>query len=111
MDVDALRGSTLDIPEHAVAPLPEGSHYRFQLLGLTAVTDAGKVLGTVADVLETGSSDVFVIRSNQGREALVPNVLGISDVNVSEGRLLVHPIPGLLDDLDGSDEPSESIEG
>jgi 16S rRNA processing protein RimM len=97
-EATALRGSTLDIHEDALTPLPDGAHYRFQLEGLTAVTDDGTLLGRVEEVIETGGTDVFVIRL-EGREALVPNAEGITEVDIPNGRLVVHPIPGLLDGL------------
>ena len=93
-----LRGATRDIHEDTLTPLPDGEYYRFQLKDLTAVSDDGALLGRVEEVIETGSTDVFVIRSN-GREALVPNAEGIAEVDISNGRLIVHPIPGLLDGL------------
>lgn len=97
-EATALRGATLDIHEDTLTPLPDGEHYRFQLEGLTAVSDDGVLLGRVEEVIETGGTDVFVIRSDD-REALVPNAEGITEVDISNGRLIVHPIPGLLDGL------------
>ncbi len=97
-EATALRGTTLDIHEDALTPLPDGAHYRFQLEGLTAVSDDGALLGRIEEVIETGGTDVFVIRS-EGREALVPNAEGITEIDISNGRLVVHPIPGLLDGL------------
>jgi 16S rRNA processing protein RimM len=99
-EAETLRGLSLDIREDALTKLPEGSYYRFQLMGLTAVTDAGVALGTVTEIIETGGSDVLVIRSEQGREALVPNVAGFADPNISEGKIVIHPILGLLAGLD-----------
>ena len=101
-DAEALRGATLDIPEDSLAPLPRGSYYRFQLVGISAETEDGAPLGAVSEVLETGSNDVLVVRSAGGREALIPNIDGIADVRIPEGRVIVHPIPGLLDDYAGS---------
>ncbi len=104
VNATALRGSTLDIHEDTLTPLPDGAYYRFQLEGLSAISDDGTLLGRVEEVIETGGTDVFVIRS-EGREALVPNAEGIADVDISNGRLIVHPIPGLLDGL--AERPTE----
>ena len=94
----ALRGLTLDILESDVAPLPPGSHYRFQLIGLHAWTDGGLPVGIVTDLIETGASDVFVIRATDGLEILIPNVPDVCDIDVEQNTLTVHPIPGLIPD-------------
>ena len=107
---EALRGVTLDIPEDALAPLPDGSYYRFQLVGISAETDDGVALGAVSEVLETGSNDVLVVRSAGGREALIPNIEGIADVRMPEGRVIVHPIPGLLDGHAGASAADDAGE-
>ena len=95
----ALRGLTLDILESDVAPLPPGSHYRFQLIGLDAWTDDGFPLGIVMDLIETGAHDVFVIQATGGLEILIPNVPDVCDIDVERNTLTVHPIPGLIPDV------------
>ncbi len=103
---ETLRGETLDVPEDSLTPLPDGAYYRFQLLGITAETEDGVTLGAVSEVLETGSNDVLVVRSAGGRESLIPNIDGVADLRIPEGRVIVHPIPGLLDDfLRTNEEP------
>ena len=57
--------------EHAV-PLEDGEVYLYELIGLTVKTDDGKTLGTIKDVIETGANDVYVIRSREYGELLIP---------------------------------------
>lgn len=42
------------------------------LIGLTAVTDEGVVLGTLTDVLQTGANDVYCVKMENGKELLLP---------------------------------------
>ena len=70
----------------------------------------GVALGAVSEVLETGSNDVLVVRSAGGREALIPNIEGIADVRMPEGRVIVHPIPGLLDGHAGASAADDAGE-
>lgn len=95
-EADSLRGATLEVPETEVRPLPPGSYYRFQLVGLEAWSTEAERLGTVADVFPTGSTDVLVICSEGRAELLVPNVSGIVDIDLEAGRVTIDPIPGLL---------------
>lgn len=60
---------TSDLPK-----LPDGEYYFHQLIGLDAVNMAGEHIGTLADILETGANDVYVIRKKDGSEELVPDV-------------------------------------
>jgi 16S rRNA processing protein RimM len=92
---DALRGLELTIHRSQAAPLAEGRHYRFELLGLRVRTIAGRALGSVADVFATGSNDVIVVRGEAG-EMLLPALPGvILEIAVDRGELVVEVPPGL----------------
>ncbi len=79
--------------------LPEGEYYHHQLLGLKAITDEGEVLGEVSGILETGANDVFSVRSESGKEVLIPNISSIvTEINLEAGLIRVHLAPGLLPD-------------
>ncbi|HKN87546.1 MAG TPA: ribosome maturation factor RimM [Nitrospiraceae bacterium] len=67
----SYRGSLLKIPEDQVPALPDGQYYEFQLIGMTVNDEQGQPLGTLEDIMETGSHPVFVVRGS-GREWLVP---------------------------------------
>jgi 16S rRNA processing protein RimM len=67
----AYRGSLLKIPEDQVPVLPEGQYYEFQLIGMAVQDEQGHPLGTLEEIMETGSHPVFVVRG-AGREWLVP---------------------------------------
>jgi len=74
-DIDAaqrLRGRELRIPEGELEPLPEGSFYQFQIRGLTVRDRAQGEIGVVESVLETGGTDLMVVRGKRGEETLVP---------------------------------------
>ena len=98
-NVDAVRplaGQWLVAPPDPVPDLPPGEYYHYQLVGLTVVTDQGEDLGTLREVLVTGSNDVYVVQSEAGDEILLPAVSQvIKQVDLSAGRMLVHLIDGL----------------
>ena len=94
--VRPLAGEWLIAPEEPVPDLPPGEYYHYQLVGLTVVTDQGEDLGTLQEVLVTGSNDVYVVQSEAGAEILLPAVSQvIKQVDLSAGRMLVHLIDGL----------------
>ena len=68
----ALYVLTADRPE-----LPEGQYYHHQLLGSAVVDENGESLGILAEIIQTGANDVYVIRGLEKRELLVPAIEGV----------------------------------
>ncbi|MCG9760421.1 MULTISPECIES: ribosome maturation factor RimM [Pseudoalteromonas] len=76
--------------------LPEGEFYWRDLIGMSVVTDKGYDLGTVDDLMETGSNDVLVVKANKKdafgqSERLIPFLTDsvILDVNHEERKVTV----------------------
>ena len=77
-------------------PLPEGHYYYDQIIGLNAITTDGTPLGTVVEILSTGSNEVYVVRA-EGREVLIPAIRDVvRQIDLAAGVLVVEPIEGLL---------------
>lgn len=94
-EAEALRGADLTVAKRDVAPPPEGSHYRFELVGLRVRTRDGASLGAVADVFATGSNDVIVIRGGK-REILLPYLADVVlSIDRERGEMVVEVPPGL----------------
>jgi len=82
-------------PEEAIE-LPEEHYYLHDILGLEVVTVEGRVLGEIKDILETGSNDVYVVRSKQD-EYLIPALKKVvTKVDLETGKMTIKPIKGLL---------------
>lgn len=75
-------------------PLEPGEFYYYQVVGITAYNEAGEVVGTVSDILETGANDVFVIRPDGGgAEILLPNIPDvILEVDPVGKRMVIRPL-------------------
>lgn len=81
--------------EHAVA-LAENEYFVADLIGLTAKSDEGELLGEVTDVLSTGANDVYVIKDAAGHELLVPAIRDcVHEINTREGYMVLHLLQGL----------------
>ena len=91
-DAETLRGALLQIPESQLHPLPEGQFYRFQIIGLLAVTRDGRELGPVKDVLETPANDVYQVQTPNG-ELLVPALPDfVLKVDLEAGKMVVEDV-------------------
>ncbi len=96
---ESLIGETLTVPERDIAPLPDGAYYHFQLIDMQVATDDGEPLGKIVEILETSANDVYVIRSEDGRELLIPAIRDVVlDVDADAKRMTVRLMPGLAAD-------------
>jgi 16S rRNA processing protein RimM len=66
-----LVGAELCVPESRLPPTASGEFYWYQLIGLEVVNTGGQSLGTLEEIIETGSNDVYVVRRGR-EEILVP---------------------------------------
>ena len=99
-EAEELRGMLVQIPLEDAAPLEEGEYYHFQLIGVRVETETGEWLGQVAEVLDTGAHDVFIVRGPRG-EVLLPAVEDVVlELDLEAGEMVVHLLPGML----GGDE-------
>lgn len=75
-------------------PLAPGEFYYYQVIGISAFDEAGALIGTVADILETGANDVFVIRpEGGGPEILLPNIPEvILELDTAGKRMVIRPL-------------------
>jgi len=86
-----LRNHFVYVKTEALPQLPEGEYYYHQLIGLRVMDEAGKDLGELAEILETGANDVYVVRGEQG-EVLLPAIEGvILEVDLERRSMRVRP--------------------
>jgi 16S rRNA processing protein RimM len=79
--------------------LEEGEYYHHELLGLRTIDEDGNFLGVVKEILETGANDVFIVQAESGPEILLPATDEvILSIDLVEGELRVHLLPGLLNE-------------
>lgn len=90
-----LRGAEISVPLAEAVPLPEGSFYGVELIGVRVVATGGEPVGTLREVLSTGSNDVYVVRGPKG-EVLVPAIPDVvQDFDPERRMLTIELIEGL----------------
>lgn len=96
-DVEQYRKKSLLVSRENAVELQENEYFIADLLGLTVVTDEGKQLGTLKDVLQTGANDVYVVETPEGQEILIPAIRQcILSVDLEEQTMRVHLLKGLV---------------
>lgn len=85
-----LRNKELFVTEDALMPLPVGQYYIHQIVGLEVVDEQERILGRVTDVLQTGSNDVYVVKSMDGKELLLAAIDSVvKEIDIAAGRMRV----------------------
>jgi 16S rRNA processing protein RimM len=91
-----LKGSEVFIDKKELSGLSDEEYYWFELEGLDVYTQQGDFIGTIQEILPTGSNDVYIVRDGE-KEHLIP---GIKDVVISvdkkKKRMVINPVEGLL---------------
>jgi 16S rRNA processing protein RimM len=97
-DAEELRGMWVQVPVEKAAPLEPGEYYQYQLVGMSVETEGGEWLGQVADVLETGANDVYLVLGPYG-EVLLPAIEEVvRTIDMDARCMVVHLLPGLLNE-------------
>ena len=95
-----FRNQWVYVKSTEVPALPEGRHYKHELIGLIVMTDDNNKLGVLNEVLETGANDVYVVQKEDGKEVLLPAIPDVVlEINMDDRVMKVHLIDGLLDDI------------
>lgn len=93
-----LKGKDLLVDRDHAIPLEEGEYYIADILGSTVLTDTGETLGILTDVIQTGANDVYVVKTSNGKEVLLPVIDEcVLDRNIEKKLVTVHMMKGLLD--------------
>lgn len=108
-DAEQLRGMIVSVPLNEGAPLEDDEYYTVELIGMDVLTNTGEHVGTLTRIFETGANDVFVIDSSVYGEVLIPDIEDvILNVDLTERRVEINPIPGLLPEPPQQQDPSSN---
>jgi len=89
----ALKNRVVSI-RRADARLEEGAYFLQDILGARVEDESGRVLGSLADVLDLPAGNVYVVRGE--REILIPAVPDfVRSVDVEQGVVTVRLIEGM----------------
>ena len=93
---ETLKNATLLITREELTPLPAGSYYIFDLVGLQVFTTEGRHLGKVTDVIQTGANDVYTVEGVTKRPLLIPALKQVvREINIRSDKMVVELPAGL----------------
>ncbi len=91
-------GAIVYVRRSELPTLSEEEFYCFEIIGLEVFGEQGRFYGTIQEIIQTGSNDVYVVRHEE-KEYLVPATEKvIVSIDIQAKKVIIHPIPGLFDD-------------
>jgi 16S rRNA processing protein RimM len=88
----SLKGEVLMLDRDELDAPEEGEYYVADLVGLTAVNEAGEILGNVEDTFETAAHEVLVVREEDDGDFFVPFTLEhVPELDPRAGRITIRP--------------------
>lgn len=97
-EAEPLKNKTLFAERDALGELPEGVYYIADIIGLKAVDTDGKLIGTVSDIFNTGSNDIYEIKREGMKNLLLPDIDDVITVELENERVVVRIPKGLEDE-------------
>ena len=96
---EAMKNRDVFITEEDLRELPEDTFYIRDLIGLSVIDDESEaLLGTIKDVLQPSSQDIYVVKLEKGGEAMIPAVSQfVRKVSIEEGFVRVRLIEGMIE--------------
>lgn len=96
---ETFKGKYLFINDEQIRKLPKDRYYIFQLIGLN-VYEGEDFLGEIADVIQTGSNDVYVVKRGEDKKDLLIPALKkvVKNIDLDQKKMQVELLEGTLDE-------------
>lgn len=95
-DVEKYKGKNLLVTRENAVKCEKDEYFIADLIGIKAVTEEGQEIGEVADVIQTGANDVYVVKRSGKKDLLLPAIKEcILSVDMQERIMQVFVMPGL----------------
>lgn len=96
-EAEKYRNCYIKIARENAKKLPQNTYFIADLLGLTVYTDENILLGKVEDIYNSGASDIYVVKSEDGKQILLPGIKDvIKQIDLEQEKIIVHLIKGLV---------------
>jgi 16S rRNA processing protein RimM len=96
-EIEKYKGKDLLVSRENAVKLNKDEYFIFDIIGLKVITDTQEELGELVEVLATGANDVYVVKTSEGKEILLPAIKDcILEVDMDNRLIKVHVMEGLL---------------
>lgn len=96
-DVERMRQVKLYVTRENAVKLQKNEYFIADLIGCTVFENKAE-LGILTEVLQTGANDVYIVKTDEGKEILIPAIKEcVLKVDIKKKKIMVHLLDGLVD--------------
>ena len=94
-EAEKYKGADILIRKEALTR-EDDEYFWYELLGLNVYLENGEYLGSLSQIIPTGSNDIYVV-SGGNKEILIPGTYeAVKEIDLDKGRMIVSAMEGLL---------------
>lgn len=95
-DIEKYKQCKLFVDRAHAVKLQENEFFIADLIGLTVITEEGKNLGILTEIIPTGANDVYVVTTPHKKEILIPAIKDcIKKINMEEKSMIIKLMKGM----------------
>jgi 16S rRNA processing protein RimM len=96
-EIEKYRSKDLLVTRENAVKLEEGEYFIYDLIDCEVFTDEGSKLGMLSEVLTNAANDVYVVKTETGKDILIPAIRDcILGVDIDRKKITVHLLKGLV---------------
>ena len=97
-EAEKLKNLQIKIDSDNIGELEENEFYFHEIIGCEVFDENGKSLGEISEILTPGANDVWVIKSQNGKEILIPYIEDVvKKIDVKNKKIDIEVMEGLID--------------
>lgn len=97
-EAEKLKNLQIKIDSDNIGELEENEFYFHEIIGCEVFDENGKSLGEISEILTPGANDVWVIKSQNGKEILIPYIEDVvKKIDVDNKKIDIEVMEGLID--------------
>lgn len=97
-DIECYKEKDILVSRDNAVKLEKGEYYIADILGAKVILEDGSEFGVLEDVMQTGANDVYVVKTLDNKEVLLPKIDEcVKKLDIENKIVTVHIMKGLLD--------------
>jgi 16S rRNA processing protein rimM len=97
-EAEKLKNLQIKIDSENIGELEENEYYFHEIIGCEVFDENGKSLGEISEILTPGANDVWVIKTQNGKEILIPYIEDVvKKIDVENKKIDIEVMEGLID--------------
>lgn len=94
---EKYKGCYLKISRKDAKKLEKNTYFIADLIGLEVYDEKEKQVGILEDIFPTGSNDVYVVKTEEGKQILLPAISKvIKCIDIEQGKIIVDMSQGVF---------------